>query len=433
MGAHVPEEKNVLRRCLILICASILIVFVGIGSWKLYTARELRHLQAREDDPNPVKAQSIPGIRISLSTPVTFTHVVVDGKTLLNGRKPKVIINPDGRGAVIGAQDGDKGFALYRPGRAPAIINPFSLGIGDEDAQAADLDGNGSPDIVIGGLDNQTFVLYNPSRHRCPNVYHCTWKRAVIDRTRASHDVLVGDVNRDGKTDVVTEAGIYFNRGRGHAWQFVGRGLIPRDGEGTSIGDVAGDGILDIFAPYQSGTRLVRFINPLHHGGDPAHGVWRMQVIDPHPRFSGNMTTAIADINGDGRNDVVLAPMYGGGGLVWYENPKPGGTVWVRHMIDPTINFVHQGSLQIGDFNGNGRPDIAFAEQDQSPTRRVGVFYNEAGDGTRWRLQVLSTNGGHNIKVGLLGRARRLSIVSARHGYLGGKNPLTAWEVAPEP
>jgi hypothetical protein len=68
------------------------------------------------------------------------------------------------------------------------------------------------------------------------------------------------------------------------------------------------------------------------------------------------------------------------------------------------------------------------AEQDQSPTRRVGVFYNEAGNGIQWRLQVLSTDGGRNIKVGALGRARRLSIVSARHGYLGGENPLDAWE-----
>ncbi len=422
-----------IRRGLTLVCLSVLIMAIAIGSWKVYTDRALRHLQAREDDPNPVKARSVGGIRISLSAPVAFTHVVVDDKTLPNGRKPKVIIDPDGQGAVVGAQYGNKGFALYRPGRAPSIINTYSLGIGDEDAQAADLDGNGSPDIVVGGLDKVMFVLYNPNRRRCPNVYHCTWKRAVIDSVHPSHDVLVGDVDRDGKNDVVTEAGVYFNRGRGHAWQFAGRGLIPRDGEGTGLGAVSPDGILDVFAPYQSGTRLARFVNPLHHGGDPIRQAWRTQIIDPHPRFAGNMTIAIADMNGDGRNDIVLAPMYGGGGLVWYENPKLGATVWFRHMIDPTINFVHQGSLQIGNFDEKGGPDIAFAEQDQSPTRRVGVFYNEAGNGTHWRLQVHSTAGGHHIKVGTLRRARRLSFVSARHGYLGGKNPLTAWEAEHAP
>jgi hypothetical protein len=419
----------VTRRWLVRIGLGLLVLsIVGIGSWKMYTVRELRHLEGREDDPNPVKAHSVAGIHVSLTAPIAFRRVIVDGKTLLNGRKPKVIIDPDGHGGVVGAQEGRKGFALYRPGRPPSIINTYSLGIGDEDAQAADLDGNGLPDIVVGGLDNATFVLYNPNRHRCPNVYHCIWARAVIDTTRASHDVVVGDVDRDGKADVVTEAGVYFNRGRGHAWQFSGRDVIPRDGEGTSLADVSGDGILDIVAPYRSGTIVALFANPLHHGGDPAHDIWRTQIIDPHPLFAGNMTTAVADINGDGRNDIVLAPMYGGGGLVWYQHPKPGATVWVRHMIDPTINFVHQGSLQIATFAKNDRPDIVYAEQDQSPTRRVGIFYNEAGNGTRWRSQVISTNCGHNIKVGLLGHARRLSIVSARHGYFGGENPLKAWE-----
>ena len=145
------------------------------------------------------------------------------------------------------------------------------------------------------------------------------------------------------------------------------------------------------------------------------------------------MTTAIADVNGDGRNDIVLAPMYEGGGLVWYQAPKDVSGVWQRHMIDGTVNFVHQGSLQIGDFSGDGHPDIAFAEQDQSPTRRVGVFYNVKGNGTSWHLQILSLNGGQNIKVGRTGSDRRLSILTARHGYFGGANPLILWEAPLHP
>jgi hypothetical protein len=122
--------------------------------------------------------------------------------------------------------------------------------------------------------------------------------------------------------------------------------------------------------------------------------------------------------------------MYGGGGLVWYEAPQLVTDSWQRHMIDSTINFVHQGSLQIGDFNGDGHQDIAFAEQDQSPTRRVGVLYNVNGMVTKWKLQILALNGGHNIKVGILGHDRRPSILTARHGYFGGANPLIVWHDA---
>ena len=401
------------------------------GAWKLETVHQLHRLEGRENDANSVPAQAIVGLHRSLSSPLPFTRIVVDDTTLPNGRKPKVIIDPDGHGSVVGAQRGAAGFALYRPGRPPTIINRYSGGIGAEDAQAADLTGNGFPDIVVGGLDDVTYILYNPRDAGCADVYRCPWKRDVIDRAHPSHDVVVGDVNHDGRIDIATENGIYFNHGRGHPWTFVGRRLIARDGEGTSLADIAGDGILDVIAPYRSGTILARFINPLHHGGDPTREVWKVQNIDAHPPFTGNMTTAVADINGDGRSDIVLAPMYGGGGIVWYQAPKNAAGVWQRHLIDPTLNFVHQGSLQIGDFSGDGHPDIAFAEQDQSPTRRVGVLYNVNGDGSQWRLQILGLNGGQNIKIGTLGTDRQLSILTARHGYFGGKNPLVIYSAPP--
>jgi hypothetical protein len=419
-----------------------LIALAIFGAWKLQGIHQLRLLEGREFDPNPVKAQKIADLHRSRSSPLPFTRIVVDGKTLLNGRKPKLIIDPDGHGAVVGAQDGASGFALYRPGEPPKIIDAYPRGgiafqdnggIGFEDAQATDFTGNRYPDIVVGGLDNVTFVLYNPRDDGCSDVYRCTWSRSVIDDRHPSHDVVTGDVDRDGNADVVTESGIYFNRGRHQQWLFVGRNLIARDGEGTSLANIANNGIMDIVAPYRSGTVLARFVNPLHHGGDPTRDVWKAQVVDAHPLFSGNMTTAIADVNGDGRNDIVLAPMYEGGGLVWYEAPKDVSGVWQRHVIDPTVNFVHQGSLQIGDFSGDGHPDIAFAEQDQSPTRRVGVFYNVKGNATSWRLQILSLNGGQNIKIGAIGSDRRLSILTARHGYFGGANPLVLWEAPSHP
>jgi hypothetical protein len=142
------------------------------------------------------------------------------------------------------------------------------------------------------------------------------------------------------------------------------------------------------------------------------------------------MTTAIADINGDGKKDILLAPMYGGRGLVWYSAPRSAHQIRQRRCIDTSINFVHQGSLQVADFNGDGKPDIAFAEQDQSPTRRVGLFYNISGDALHWRLQVLSKEAGHNIKIGHLGYDRHLSILVSPHGAFGMPNPLVAWKAS---
>jgi hypothetical protein len=406
------------------IVIAVLAVLAAVAARAGYDVHQLHALQAREDDPNPVRAHRVAPIHPSRKTPVPFRRVVVDPRTFDNGRKPKVIIDPDGRGGVVGAQAGNHGFELYRPGSPPAIIAHFH-GDGGEDAQTADFNGDGTPDIVVGGLDGLTYVLQNPRREGCSDVYRCRWPVAVIDRDHPSHDVVIGDVDGDGRTDVATESGVYFNDDP-RGWTFIGRDRIPRDGEGTALGDVAGDGIPDIIAPYRSGTVIARFINPLHRGGDPRHDPWQVQLIDPHPRWKGNTTSLVLDVDGDGRNDIVSAPMYGGGGLVWYRAPAAPGAAWNRHVIDASVNFVHQNSLRPADFNGNGKPDIAFAEQDQSPTRRVGVFYN-LDAGRHWKLQVLSTDGGHNIKVGRLGHDPHPSIVSARHGYEGGPNPLVAW------
>lgn len=418
---------DVRRRPSVLVAGCVVVLLGALASWNLYAGSDaVRRGAGRESPRNHVKAEPVAGIQSSLRTPFAFARSVVDPTTRSNGRKPKVLIDPDGRGGVVGAQDGAAGFVLYRPGKPPAVIDRH---VGkSEDAQSADVNGDGAPDIVVGGLDGVTYVLQNPRPSACADVYRCRWSRSVIDDDGAhpSHDVIVGDVDRDGTIDVATESGIYFHRRAQGGWLFAGRDRIARDAEGTSLADLSGDGIPDVVAPYRSGTILARFLNPLHRGGDPAREAWAVEPVDPHPPFTGNMTTAVADVNRDGRNDVILAPMYGGGGLFWYENPGRAG-IWRRHAIDRTVNFVHQGSLQIADFIGDGHPGIAFAEQDQSPTRRVGIYYNVDGDGTRWRLQVLSTDGGHNIKVGRLGPDHRLALVSARHGYFGGRNPLVVW------
>ena len=422
------QRMPAMQRVIVGIAAA---AWFGFGLVQASDGLYVRRLAAQQEDVNRVRARPIAATVRSLAAPVPYAREVYDPRPLRNGRKPKVIIDPDGRGAVVGAALGRRGFALYRAGRAPAVIAPLRFNA--EDAQVADVDGDGAPDIVIGGLDGYTAVLHNPLHSRCADVYRCPWPMTIVDARHLSHDVVTGDVNGDGRIDIVTEAGIYFNFNRTKGarparWRFVGRDVIRRDGEGTSLIDAEHDGILDVIAPYRSGTMLARFVNPLHHGGDPYRDVWAIDVIDANPPFTGNMTTAAVDVDGDGRTDVLLAPMYGGGGLSWYRAPATPGGAWHRRMIDKSINYVHQGSLQIADMNGNGRPDIVFAEQDQSPTHRVGVFYNVGSvDERRWRLQIIGLRGGHNIKVGTLAGDRRPSILSARHGYLGGPNPLVVF------
>jgi hypothetical protein len=187
------------------------------------------------------------------------------------------------------------------------------------------------------------------------------------------------------------------------------------------------DKYLDIVAPYANGTQLAWFENPLHHGGDLFNDTWVVHVIDSSPGFTGEMTTTVSDFNLDGRLDIAMAPMYNNGNLVWYQAPaKPEqNQQWAKKVIGP-VNYVHQGSLQAVDFDGDGVPDLGFAEQEQSKSRRIAIYYN-GNSGASWTLETLAATGGHNPKMAAIGNDRQPSIFSANHGYNGFANPLQLW------
>ena len=358
-------------------------------------------------------------------TPAAFRHSLIDPKMVPNGHKPKVVgdFSGTGRGDVAVMTVGE-GMKLYRfPTWSQSLISPAGEQ-GGEDAQVADVNGDGAQDIVVGDLFNRIAWLENP-RTQGQNPYATLWKEHVINQGVPSHDLVIGDVNGDGKVDVAVNGGVFLQN-TPDAWTLVGITLIKRGAEGTALGTLTGDRFLDLLAPSPDKPyRLCWFENPRHKGGNPTKDVRTRHDIGPgYPQ----MAIAVADLNGDGRPDVLMAPMYGTGGLVWFEAPRdPRRCIWTQHVIDPTIQFVHQGSLQVADFNGDGRPDVAFAEQEQSQTKRVGVFYSLGKRGLRWQRQILTDKGGHNLKVGRIGHDRLPSILCANHGFFGAPNPVELW------
>ena len=140
------------------------------------------------------------------------------------------------------------------------------------------------------------------------------------------------------------------------------------------------------------------------------------------------MSIAVADLNRDGRADVIMAPMYQMGGLRWYQaTADPKAPTWIEREIDASINQVHQGSIQVADIDCDGSPDLAIAEQEQSQTHRIAVFYNLQGNGASWGRQVLATTGGHNIKIGDVDADGDIDILNANHGFYGAANPVELW------
>ncbi len=238
------------------------------------------------------------------------------------------------------------------------------------DARAADFDGDGDLDIVVGSfgwrftghvtlLENQTTSWRTPA-----------FVAKVLDpRTGAIH-VPTTDLDKDGRPDIVIlfaqqhEAVVAFmNRGKGEFLpQTIYQGPHPNWGSsGIELVDLDKDGDLDVLLAHgDSFDDLV--LKPYHglvwlenRGGFP---FVEHRLAD----LPGAHSAKAADIDGDGDLDVIATALVLGGdmtaelaSIVWLEQTAPGR--FERHTIEqgsPT-----HASVEVGDMDGDGKPDIA--------------------------------------------------------------------------
>jgi FG-GAP-like repeat len=279
------------------------------------------------------------------------------------------------------------------------------------DMQVADVDGDGDLDIVVPEYDLARLEWY-----RNPRIGGGTWTAVPIGDGVTAHDVEVADMNGDDKPDVVI---------RGHygpttlylqsspvSWTPVAI-QAAIDNEGTTLADLNGDGRVDIV---QNGYWLEAPVDRsdgsawIRHSFDAS---WEADTVAP----------AVADLSGDGRPDVILAFGERPGPLAWYEAPADPriGADWIQHPIADGVDYVH--TFETADVDGDGRLDVVFAEMAQSSQKRVGFFRN-LGGGLGWTLQVLSTEGSHNIRVADIGADGDLDVVGAN--WQGP--PVELWE-----
>ena len=138
----------------------------------------------------------------------------------------------------------------------------------------------------------------------------------------------------------------------------------------AEVTDVDADGDLDIVGSGWSGTYW------WENGGGGV--VWTEHVIDP-ARFS---TLRAADFDSDGDVDLVVQTM--GVGYGCFQLRNEGGNVWTTLPVLPGV-FTN-GSLRIGDMNGDGHPDVVL--RDTGP----GISWLENdGTGAGWAVHSIGS------------------------------------------
>ncbi len=294
----------------------------------------------------------------------TSTSTTVNGasntpsswRTVLSGD-----INGDGKTDILAMNTSGQWWAALNTGSSftPVYLGSWDPSAGWQAIQLADVNGDGRMDVVgmtSGGGWWASLVTGSDNNLSFTNVFLSKWNPA------AGWQLLkAGDVNGDGKADMLGMtsaggwwAGITLGSGTNVRFQnvFLGKWNPNAGWRDLKVADINGDGQADVIGRTDGGgwwAGLAQGSGINVHFQNVFLGKWNPNA--------GWRDVMIADINGDGRMDVV--GMTSGGG--WWAGLSVGSGTAITfanvHLSNwnPTAGWQH---VMVADINGDGRDDV---------------------------------------------------------------------------
>jgi hypothetical protein len=228
--------------------------------------------------------------------------------------------------------------------------------IDDNSEFAMDVDFDGKTDVVSSGwmFMKGAFWYKNPGNKKD------VWKSTRIHIALNMEGVIHGDIDGDGDEDILCNHwGLV--KGQGMTWLehidkapwFVEH-VVGTQGDvhGNGLGDINGDGRMDIVTPvgwYEQPARVTdsqwpfhgdyRFVPARHKGGGASHPI------------------LVHDVDEDGLNDILIGSSHAYG-LAWLQQKVDAGgkRTFKTHWIETEYSQFH--TLALGDLTGDGKSDL---------------------------------------------------------------------------
>jgi hypothetical protein len=231
-----------------------------------------------------------------------------------------------------------------------------------------DINGDGYTDFVTGGWWGNT-IRWRENPKGDPTK---PWPEHIIAEVGNVETTRAWDVDGDGQLEIVPNT----PGGPQRYYKLVGPGQFQeyvisegKSGHGFGFGDINGDGRGDIVL---AKGWLEAPANPL--SGKP----WTF-----HQEFdlgSASCPVLVVDVNGDGLNDLIVGQAHGYGLDWWEQRIVSGKRTWTKHPIDPFNSQYHD--LIWADIDGDGKCELitgkryrAHCGHDPGEYDNIGLYY----------------------------------------------------------
>ena len=285
-------------------------------------------------------------------------------------------------------------------------------GVSSETTQLGDIDGDGKVELLMSLASGANRVI-GFAKPGVDPTERWTFVPVSDKGDWGGHGYGFGDINGDGKNDIIQGSGWWEQPTAGAAsglWKFhavpFGRGTDPfLRGADIYAYNVNGDKLPDVITSlFAHGPGLVWY-EQQRTGQDPI--AWKMHMImdrpdasaeekktweitDKNAIFTELHAIQLVDMDGDGLKDIVTGKRWFSHGMEYPENDRddPAVMVWFKLVRKPggqvefvpnTINnYVGLGTqIAVVDMNGDKRPDVLTAAR-----KGAYVFFNNVARAT---------------------------------------------------
>jgi hypothetical protein len=259
-------------------------------------------------------------------------------------------------------------FTKYREIYPAQIYNASTqFSMNDWVQHAYDFTGDGWPDVLTtshadGGRVGAVLYVNPQGASR-------RWKNFTVVAPIDSEETVLADVDGDGKPELIFIGGGYMSYAKPDPSNPTNRWIVhhvsergPWPAHGIGVGDINGDGKPDIVGAegwWEQPTK------------DAANTPWTYHPVafgDWGRTSPGGSKIGVYDVNGDGLNDVVTVLQAHGWGIAWFEQKKdPNGQIsFTKHLVmgrtrdecEGGVVFTEPHGSTIADVDGDGVPDF---------------------------------------------------------------------------